>query len=61
MRNLFAGVTLYENCIEKNCNGKLKVVEIFNLKKEYGDRYMGVDRTYECKKCNQRFINRTTQ
>ncbi len=49
------------NCkITKGCKGKTKVTKTIDLKKEFGSKYFGIDRTKTCDTCNRSYIIRTT-
>jgi hypothetical protein len=46
--------------ITKGCEGKTKCTNTLDLKKEYGDKYFGIDRTNTCDTCGKSYIVRTT-
>jgi hypothetical protein len=46
--------------ITKGCDGTTKVTKTIDLKKEYGDKYFGIDRTNACDACGKSYIIRTT-
>ena len=50
-----------KNCYNNKCKGSYKGTKTTGLKKQYGSKYFGIDRTYTCNTCNKSVIIRTTQ